>query len=269
MLSKDLIPLYIKSRCTYWALQCLCAAGIKTVNHHLAGGGRMILDTNDRLARQMRCEAAFEPAVRREIERIASRCVNVIDIGANIGYYTILASKLIGPDKWVYSFEPQPRVVTKLRRNIAASGLHNVAVFPFALSDASGSVPFHVPVEGGESHGSMHANGRFEVMKVVNVETQRLDDVLSTLGGPAIGLLKMDAEGAELLIFHGAAGLLSGPNRPVLVFEACEENCRPFGYCVFDLLQYVRSFGYKLRQLDQYDWVAEPELDSMDGQSDR
>jgi FkbM family methyltransferase len=238
----------------------MCAVGIKTVSHSLAGGGEMILDTNDRLARRIRCEEAFEPAVRREIERHASRRGNVIDIGANIGYYTILASKLIGPAKRVYAFEPQARVLIKLRRNIEASGLPNVTVFPLALSDGAGSVPFHVPQEGAESHGSIHANGRFEVMKIVDVETQRLDDVLSNLGSPEIGLIKMDAEGAELPILRGATTLLSGPNRPVLVFEACEENCQPFDYCVYDLLHYIRSFGYRLRQLDQHDWVADPEL---------
>ncbi len=254
-----MIPLYIKSRCTYWALQGMGAAGIKTVSHHLAGGGQMFLDTNDRLARRIRCEAAFEPAVRREVERIASRRVNVIDIGANIGYYTILTSKRIGPGKRVFSFEPQPDVVAKLHRNIQASGLPNVTVFPFALSDASGRAPFHVPQEGGESHGSMQANGRFAVLKIVDVETRRLDDVWQQLGSPDIGLIKMDAEGAELPILRGAVALLSGANRPVLVFEACEDNCQPFGYCVFDLLDYVRDFGYRLRQLDQYDWLAEPE----------
>jgi FkbM family methyltransferase len=256
---EHLIPLYIKSRCTYWALQGLCAAGVKTVSHNLAGGGQMLLDTNDRLARRIRCEEAFEPAVRREMMRVASRQVNVIDIGANIGYYTILTSKQIGPGKRVFSFEPQPGVVAKLRRNIEASGLPNVTVFPFALSDVAGRVPFHVPQPGGESHGSMHANGRFQVLQVVDVETRRLDDVWQQLGSPDIGLLKMDAEGAELPILRGAVGLLSGPNRPVLVFEACEDNCQPFGYSVFDLLHYVRGFGYRLRQLDQYDWLAEPE----------
>ena len=261
---EHLIPLYIKSRCTYWALQGMCAAGIKTVSHNLAGGGQMFLDTNDRLARRIRCEEAFEPAVRREIERITSRRVNVIDIGANIGYYTILTSKRIGPGKRVFSFEPQPGVVSKLRRNIEVSGLPNVTVFPFALSDASGHVPFHVPPQGGESHGSLHANGRFRVLKIVDVETRRLDDVWQQLGSPDIGLLKMDAEGAELPIFRGAVKLLSGANRPVLVFEACEDNCQPFGYCVFDLLHYVRGFGYKLRQLDPYDWLAEPEPVSHD-----
>jgi len=256
---KHLIPFYIRSLWTSWALKGMSAAGIKTVSHNLAGGGQMILNTNDRLASRILCEGAFEPVVRREIERLTSRHSNVIDIGANIGYYTILMSKLIGPDKSVYAFEPQPGVVNSLRANIKASGLLNVSVFPLALSDAAGSVGFHIPMEGSEAHGSIHANGRFEVMKIVDVETQRLDDVLSQLGSPEIGLIKMDAEGAELSILRGAAGLLSGPNKPVLIFEANEENCQPFGYCVYDLLQYVRSFGYRLRQLDKEDWLAVPE----------
>jgi FkbM family methyltransferase len=235
------------------------AAGIKTVSHNLSGGGRMLLDTNDRLTRRILCDGMFEPAVRREIERVASRRVNVIDIGANIGYYTVLTSKLIGRDKHVYAFEPQPRVVSRLRTNIEVSGLLNVSVFPLALSDATGSVRFHIPTEGSEAHGSFHANGRFDVKKIVEVETQRLDDVLSELGNPEIGLIKMDAEGAELSILRGAARLLSGPNKPVLVFEANEGNCQPFGHCVYDLLQYVRNCGYRLRQLDNEDWLADPE----------
>jgi len=88
------------------------------------------------------------------------------------------------------------------------------------------------------------------------VETNRLDDVLEGLGNPKIGLVKMDAEGAELLILRGATKLLSLPDKPDLIFEANEENCKPFGYSVFDILQYVHSFGYKLRQLDSEDWLA-------------
>ena len=66
----------------------------------------------------------------------------------------------------------------------------------------------------------------------------------------------MDSEGAELLILRGATKLLSLPDKPNLIFEANEENCKPFGYSVFDILQYVHSFGYKLRQLDSEDWLA-------------
>jgi len=233
------------------------AVGIKTINHRLACGGKMILDTNNGLAQRIRCEEAYEPAVRREFERIVSKGVNVIDIGANMGYYSILASRMIGPTKRVFAFEPQARMVTKLRRNIELNALQNVEIFPFALADTPGTVTFHVPPEGAEGLGSMRANGRFQVVKTVDVETQRLDDVMVKLGNPKIGLVKMDAEGAELLILRGAERLLSSPDRPDLIFEAYEKNCKPFGYCVFDLLKYINSFGYRVRQLDQDDWIAE------------
>ncbi|HEY1209752.1 MAG TPA: FkbM family methyltransferase [Terracidiphilus sp.] len=236
------------------------AVGIKSVNHRLIGGGRMILDTNDHLAQQIRCEESFEPEVRKAVERIASRGVNVIDIGANIGYYTILASKLIGSGNRVFSFEPQANIVAKLRRNVNLNDLHNVDIFPFALADKSGTVVFNIPPDGKEAYGSMHANGRFDVIKTVEVETKGLDEVLYNLGNPKIGLIKMDAEGAELLILRGATQLLSSPGRPDLIIEANEANCEPFGYCVFDLLQLVHSYGYRLRQLDNEDWLAESQV---------
>jgi len=253
-----LIPLGIMKRYAAWTLRGMHAVGIKTVKQNLIGGGSMILDTNDRLAWRLRCEEAFEPEVREEIERIASRRINVIDIGANIGYYTILASRLIGPDQRVFSFEPQARAVSKLRRNIEANALSNVEVFSCALADTPGTVAFNLPAEGAEAYGSMHANGRFRVAKTVEIEAHRLDDVLERLGNPKIGLVKMDSEGAELLILRGATKLLSSPDKPNLIFEANEVNCKPFGYCVFDILQFVQSFGYKLRQVDYEDWIAEP-----------
>jgi FkbM family methyltransferase len=247
----------IKNRYARWTMQGMHAAGMKTVNHSLLGGGRMVLKTNDFVAQRIRCEAAFEPAVRREVQRIATHGVNVIDIGANIGYYSVLASRLIGPAKRVFSFEPQSNMVTQLRRNIEVNALSNVEVFPFALADVRGRLTFQVPREGLESLGSIHASDRFEVVKTVEVEAQRLDDVMVTLDHPKIGLIKMDAEGAELLILRGATHLLSSPDRPVLIFEANERSCKPFGYSVFDTLQYVHSFGYRLRQIDHEDWIAE------------
>jgi len=135
--------------------------------------------------------------------------------------------------------------------------LLNIQIEEIALSDTAGHVAFHVPVDGVESHGSLRENGTFAVMKTVEVETQRLDGLLARLGNPEIGLIKMDAEGAELLILRGARGLLSSTHKPVLIFEAYETNCQPFGHCVFDVLSYVHDFGYRVRQIDESDWIAE------------
>lgn len=264
-----MIPIGVKTRCVRWTFKAMGSLGVRSVNYRLAYGGKMLLHTNDSFAQRVRCEESFEPDVRREMERVLRHRTHVIDIGANIGYYSIMAARLIGRENRVFSFEPQAPVADKLRRNLELNQLQNVVVFPFALSDTAGELSFCVPREGEEAFGSMHANGRFDVVKTVEVAAHRLDDVLARLGDPEIGLVKIDAEGAELPILRGSTRLLSSPKKPVLIFEANETNCRPFGYCVFDLLEYVHGFGYRLRQLDSEDWIAEPQsqtsVDSVPG----
>jgi FkbM family methyltransferase len=251
------IPLSIKEHYAKWSFKALHAMGIRTVQHRLACGQSMLLDTNDVLGQRIRSEDSFEPAVRSEFQRVASSGQNILDLGANIGYYSLLGASLVGQQGHVFSFEPQIHIAAKLRRNIARNALRNVTIFPFALSERAGVAEFYVPVEGMEAHGSLHDNGRFQVEKRVSVETKRLDDVIAEAGIGDVGLVKMDVEGAELPILRGATTLLS-TSRPVLIFEANETNTAPFDYGVFDLLQYIQGFGYRLRQIDYEDWLAEP-----------
>ena len=252
-----MLPLSVQHRYARWSFRALHTVGVRTVHHRLACGKVMLLDTNDVLGQRLRVEDSFEPAVRHEFQRIASSGQNVLDIGANIGYYSVLGATLVGPRGHVYSFEPQIHVVDRLRRNIDHNALDNVTVFPFALSEKPGIAEFCVPTAGMEAHGSLHENGRFQLSRKVVVETRRLDDVVVDSRIDDVGLIKMDAEGAELPILRGATTLLS-TRKPVLLFEANEDNTRPFGYTVFDLLQYIQRFGYRLRQIDHEDWIAEP-----------
>jgi len=252
----NVIPLSVKRRSAALYFQGLNNLGIRERRRRMACGSRMCLETGDLLSQRVACEEAFEPAVRRTFSEIAGRGVNVIDIGANIGYYTLLAASIIGESHRVYSFEPQPRVARNLRRNIELNQLENVTVYECALSDREGHADFYLPVAGMDAHGSLAANGRFQVRGQVSVPTRPLDAVLAELGDPKIGLIKMDAEGAELSIFKGASKLLGSADRPSIIFEANEDNTRAFGYTVFELLQFIHGFGYELRQLDEEDWLA-------------
>ena len=254
-----MIPASVRSRIVRWGLNGASALGVSTIEHRLKCGRSMILDTRDHLANRIRLEETFEPAVRKEYERLASARINILDVGANIGYYSLIGAAVIGPDKRVFAFEPQMEVVNKLRRNIQHNAIKNISVFQIALSDEAGIATFCIPSHGAEAFGSFHSNGRFHVAKTVDVQTRRLDDVIAEHSIPEIGLIKLDAEGAEFPILRGATRLLSSDNRPALIFEAHEGNVRPFGYCVFDLLKYVHGFGYRLRQLDNEDWLAEPQ----------
>jgi FkbM family methyltransferase len=252
------IPLSVKRRSAALYFQGLHRLGIRERRRRIACGSRMCLETGDLLSQRVACEEAFEPAVRKTFSEIAAHGVNVVDIGANIGYYTLLAASIIGEPSRIYSFEPQPRVARNLRRNVALNGLDNVTVFEMALSDREGQAEFFLPEEGLDAHGSLADNGRFRVKERASVTTRPLDKVLDELGNPKIGLIKMDAEGAELNIFRGASKLLTSADRPCVIFEACEDNTRAFGYSVYELLSFIHNLGYDLRQLDQEDWLASP-----------
>jgi FkbM family methyltransferase len=217
----------------------------------------MRLRTNDALGRRLVAEKWFEPRVREKLRQHARPGAMVLDIGANIGYYTVQAATLVGPHGRVFAFEPQPSMRQELAANLALNQLSNVTVIPYALSDRAETVRFCVPTAGNESMGSLHSNPRFEADCEIEVETRCLDDVLKSVDCPLVDLVKLDAEGAELPIVKGAARLFSGPSKPCVVFEANEENCAPFGYRVFDLLKAFWDFGYQLTQIDGENWFAE------------
>jgi FkbM family methyltransferase len=236
----------------------LHAVGISEARKRLQGGGCLVLQTSDAVSQRIACEDAFEPEMRAAFLRHAARSTNILDIGANIGYYTVLATQIMRPGGRVFCFEPQPAVLSRLRRNIAVNALQNVVVYDCALCERNGSTQFCVPADGYASHGSILHNERVATKEVITVSARRLDDVLAELGNPAIDLMKLDVEGAEKLVLEGGVALLSSSARPVILFEAHEGNTSAFGYTVFDLLQKVHAFGYTLRQLDHENWLALP-----------
>ena len=238
-------------------MRSLAALGLRWRTQTLASGERMRLRTNDALGRRLVAEKWFEPRVREKLRQHARPGATVLDIGANIGYYTVQAATLVGPHGRVVAFEPQPSMRQELAANLALNQLSNVVIMPYALSDRAEIVRFCVPAAGHESMGSLHSNARFKADCEIEVETRCLDDVLECANCPLVDLVKLDAEGAELPIVKGASRLLSGPNKPCVVFEAVEENCAPFGYNVFDLLKAFWDFGYKLTQIDAENWFAE------------
>jgi FkbM family methyltransferase len=238
-------------------MKTLAALGVRRQRFVLASGEVVRLRTNDLLAKRLVAERWFEPRVRQTLREHTHPGTTFLDIGANIGYYTVQAANLVGPQGRVIAFEPQSAMRQELTVNLALNHLSNVAVYPYALSDQTGTAQFCVPVPGNEGMGSLRRNARFGVSSEIEVETRRLDDVLLGLDHPPVGCVKLDAEGAELLILKGAPRLLSGPHKPHIVFEANENNCEPFGYRVFDLLKAFSDLGYRLTQIDAENWFAE------------
>ncbi len=119
----------------------------------------------------------------------------VYDIGANVGFYTLLASALAGPRGRVVAFEPLPRNLEFLRAHVAMNGMTNVVIRSVALADHPGTRPFDDTPGPSEAH--LAARGS------LTVECATLDALVAKGEIPPPDVIKMDVEGAELLVLRG------------------------------------------------------------------
>lgn len=173
-----------------------------------------------------------------------------IDAGANIGIYTVLAARLVGPQGHVLSIEMMPDTADRLERHIRMNELRNVAVVRRALSDATGDVVRATVQEGKSGQATIsRESGRYGLGREVEVETTTLDALISGL--TQVRLMKIDVEGAELKALHGAPQLLR--KLQGAVYESWGWK-RGDANPVDDLF---RKSGFSIRQMDGNNWIAE------------
>lgn len=138
----------------------------------------------------------------------------VVDLGANIGYFTLLAAKLVGKEGRIYAFEPETKNYNYLSKNIRLNNYNNVLAIKKAVSDKNGKTKLYI-CEQDTGH---HTINQYEGIKnykpnietkenFVEIETVTLDDFLEDKE-KAVDIIKMDVEGAEMLALSGMDGLI-------------------------------------------------------------
>lgn len=196
------------------------------------------------------CHRLYERAGQRALGRILRPGMTFVDVGAHIGFFTLLAAKRVAQGGRVVSFEPDPRTYPRLVRNVSL----NPNLSPFvttvnaAVSDARKKAQlFAMPSPDGSTLlGSMVADAR---AVPVDVQCVTLDDVVMDLPGLDRGvMLKIDAEGSELAVLRGATSLIERV-RPWILFEASEELLQGAGTSVQKLVGRIREWGYEVHVL--------------------
>jgi FkbM family methyltransferase len=162
----------------------------------------------------------------------------VYDIGAHAGFYTLLASKLVGLHGKVLAFEPLPENLMFLKEHLRINNISNVEVFNVAISDSSGTFMFEEGV-----HSSM---GRLSDRGIIPVLTTTLDKLIDNSQLPLPDIIKMDIEGEELSALRGAEKLIE-KKHPV-IFLATHGDVIHQQCC--DLLT---DYGYVLSAIDGHD----------------
>ncbi|MFO0951488.1 MAG: FkbM family methyltransferase [Isosphaeraceae bacterium] len=181
-------------------------------------GYQMTLDLAGHVG-QMIYLGAYEREETELVHRWLRPGMTFLDVGANLGYFTLLASRRVGPSGRVIACEPSPSLHARLSETLRRNGLP-VELHQIGLGDADAVVSLYETPESynNPTPSMLGANGS---TKGVGVPVRRLDDCLDAWSVPSVDLLKIDVEGYEPRVFAGAErSLASGRVRAIL----CEFN---------------------------------------------
>ncbi len=182
----------------------------------------------------------FEAVETAFVRETVAAGATVLDLGANIGYFTLLLARLVGPEGRVYSFEPDPRNVAVLRGNVAANGLAQVVVEPKAVSDRQGRLPFH---QGGTNLGDNRLGAFAESVATIEVEVVSLDAYFGE-ALPPIRFIKMDIQGAEFQALRGMDRLLRGAGDLDILSEFWPEGLEETAQEAGDAYRHLAGLGF-------------------------
>ena len=164
-----------------------------------------------------------------------------IDIGAHVGYFSMLFRLAVGATGVVYAFEPMPETYRRLLRNVMVNRFTNVLPIPMAVADRPGSAVFHIDADNeGESSLLDVAGGQ-----TVEVQVTSLDDVFRDGLGARPRVMKMDAEGVELSILNGGAQFFERYAPDMVICEINAGALAKTGIGERDLREFFEARGYR------------------------
>ena len=211
--------------------------------------GQLELDQSDVAVSGLLALGSFEETEVKMFREKLEIGMTVIDVGANIGYYTIITGKRVGVNGRVLAFEPEENNFSLLSRNISLNKLNNVTVFKIALANKSGEESLYLDNDNKGHHSLSSQKSRTE--KIVLVRTDTLDNILEKYGSPKVDLIKMDIEGAECLALEGMAKTLAINLDLILLTEFYPQAIRRLGRSPLQFLKNLVKLGFFLSEIDE------------------
>ncbi len=194
----------------------------------------------------------YEPGTVTLIKRLLKKGMTFVDLGAHRGYYTLLASKLVGAKGRVFAFEPAPENFALLARNV--KGRSNITLVPKAVSNKSGTAKFFLSPDDSITH-SLYEVG--DNRQCVEVEVTSLDEFFKDKDA-TIDFIKMDIEGAERSAIEGMANIIKKNENLKIVTEFWPEYHEISGCSGESFLRKLAEYGFKLYLIDDDKATIEP-----------
>lgn len=218
--------------------------------HKLETGSTLGLYSDDYLCRDI-FVYRFEGNERDFVISYLAPGDTFVDVGANIGLFTLLGADMVGPTGKVYAFEPVAATYARLCNNVARNRLQTVECVPMALSDQDETRIMTVSVEGFAAWNSLAQPGVSSRCVQEPVNCCPWDSFATQHGLTGkVTLMKIDIEGWEFTMLQGAQATLQRTDAPDLLVEFTEVNAKAAGTTCVALYQLLLTLGYQLYQID-------------------
>ncbi len=221
-----------------------------------ADGNKILLDTRELKDLSIITHGTYEINVMPVLKYHIKKGDHVVDVGANIGYHSILAASLVGRKGMVFSFEPNPYVFELLKKSIKINGFNSrVKLYQKAVFNKITKVQL--------TWNQLHGGGRLVVSgkeqlsdKQIEVDTIPLDDVIKDEFLP-IDLMKIDVEGTEPYVIEGAKKILEQSPNLKIIMEWDVNFMKSHGYDVEKLINFLKGLDFSI------DMIKLPDLERI------
>jgi FkbM family methyltransferase len=212
----------------------------------LDDGARMRVDLRTGMGTSIYVYKCWEYPVTELLKTVLQPGMCFLDVGANIGYYSIVAAARCAR---VYAFEPVPKLFEALRENVKLNPGFNIFPQPVALARYTRPTTFFV-VDDPANQGLSSLNESPEAV-AITIQAQTLDDFVREHKLQRVDVMKIDVEGAEEQVFQGGTEVLRSDSAPDIIFEChpgakSDEMLRTFGYRI---CEFSRQRSYEARNL--------------------
>lgn len=202
---------------------------------------RLFVSSKDTaLGFSLRFKGVFEPVQTRKFIKSVKKGDTVFDIGANVGYYAVLASKLVGIKGKVYAVEPDRKNVELLKKNIELNNCLNVEVVPLALG-AENKISYFLSDQANPGESKISEKVTRELVRV-----KTLDTLVKEKSIRKVDVIKLDVEGGEVDVLRGAKKLIAASKNLKIFVECNPKALKNFGEDKIALIAFLKGSGFDI-----------------------
>lgn len=215
---------------------------------YIANNHKFYIDKEDSIVSEVLLSSKvweeYETEIFKENVHIGE---TVVDVGAHIGYYTLIAASIVGNKGKVYAFEPDPRNFQLLKKNVREFGCTNVVLINKAVSNINGDAILYLNNENSGDHRVYNTGDKRRTIKITTIT---LDDYFKDKK-TKIDLIKMDIQGAEVQAMTGAVEILNKNKNIKLITELMPSMLKQSGSSIEKYLELLKENKFKISRIDE------------------